>query len=108
MAEFIGSEEKVIEVDESVIFENKTDSDFEVSAGIIFHKSGLYDVSIVGRRTIVSKVERTNAKERTGKWIKDDGDWFETMFKCSECGALIKKEDKFRSFFCYHCGADMR
>lgn len=47
-------------------------------------------------------------ERRNGEWIEDDSDWFETMFKCSECGALIKKEDKFRSFFCYHCGADMR
>ena len=108
MAEFIGGEEKVVNVGEPIIFENNTDSDFSVSAAIVFRKSGLYDVSIVGKRTIVSKVERINAKERTGEWIRDDGDWFETMFKCSECGALIKKEDKFRSFFCYHCGADMR
>ena len=69
MAEFIRTEEKVVNVGEPVTFENNTDSDFEVSAGIIFHKSGLYDVSIVGRRTIVSKVERTNAKERIGEWI---------------------------------------
>ena len=62
MAEFIGTEEKVIDVDEPVIFENKTDSDFEVSAGIVFRKSGLYDVSIVGRRTIISKV--AERKER--------------------------------------------
>lgn len=40
-----------------------------------------------------------------GPVIFENSDWFETMFKCSECGALIKKEDKFRSFFCYHCGA---
>jgi len=38
-------------------------------------------------------------ERKTGKWIKDNGDWFETMFRCSECGALIQKQDKFRSFF---------
>jgi transcription elongation factor Elf1 len=55
-------------------------------------------------------IDRPSAQSerKKGKWIKDDSDWFETMFKCSECGALIRKEDKFRSFFCYHCGADMR
>ena len=108
MAEFIRPEEKVVNVSEPVIFENNTDSDFSVSAAVVFRKSGLYNVSIVGRRTVVSKVGRTNAKRRIGEWIKDDSDWFETMFRCSECGALIRKQDKFRSFFCYHCGADMR
>jgi len=55
-------------------------------------------------------IDRPSAQSerKKGEWIKDDSDWFETMFKCSECGALIRKEDKFRSFFCYHCGADMR
>lgn len=96
MAEFIRTEEKVVNVGEPVIFENNTDSDFEVSAGIIFHKSGLYDVSVVGRRTIISKV----AERKKGEWTKNNS--------CPFCGALIRKEDKFRSFFCYHCGADMR
>ena len=62
MNNLIYREEKNIDVDEPVIFENKTDSDFEVSAGIVFRKSGLYDVSIVGRRTIISKV--AERKER--------------------------------------------
>lgn len=63
MAEFIETEEKVIDIDEPVIFENKTDSDFEVSAGIVFRKSGLYDVSIVGRRTIISKVAESQPSD---------------------------------------------
>ena len=54
------------------------------------------------------RIGASKVPKKHGKWIEDDGDWFETMFKCSECGALIKKEDEFRSFFCYHCGADMR
>ena len=62
MAEFIRTEEKVVNVGEPVIFENNTDSDFSVSTAIVFRKSGLYDVSIVGRRTIVSKV----AERKTG------------------------------------------
>ena len=47
MAEFIRTEEKVVNVSEPVIFENNADSDFSVSAAIVFRKSGLYDVSIV-------------------------------------------------------------
>ena len=63
------------------------------------------------KNSVIASVENLQSvrpERKTGTWIKDNGDWFETMFKCSECGALIKKEDKFRSFFCYHCGADMR
>ena len=56
MAGFIRTEEKVVNVGEPVIFENNTDSDFSVSAAIVFRKGGLYDVSIEGRRTIISKV----------------------------------------------------
>lgn len=55
MIEYIG-EEKVVNKDEPLIFENKTDSTFDVGAGIIFRKSGLYEVLIVGNKTIVSKV----------------------------------------------------
>ena len=58
--------------------------------------------------SIIGNLPSAQPERRKGEWIEDDSDWFETMFKCSECGALIKKEDKFRSFFCYHCGADMR
>lgn len=55
MGEYIG-EEKVLNKNEPLIFENKTDSAFDVDTGIIFHKSGLYEVLIMGNKTIVSKV----------------------------------------------------
>lgn len=55
MAEYIG-EEKVVNKDEPLIFENKTDSVFDVGTGIIFRKSGLYEVLVMGNKTIVSKV----------------------------------------------------
>lgn len=95
MAEFIRTEEKVVNVDEPVIFENNTDSDFSVSAAIVFRKSGLYDVSIVGRRTIVSKVA-----ERKNDPVRCNGcryDWFGDP-RCSKCA---------RSFQDYY-EADMR
>lgn len=96
MAEFIRTEEKVVNIGDPVIFENNTDSDFEVSAGIIFHKSGLYDVSVVGRRTIVSKV----AGRKKGRWY----DVGSLSCRCSECGCKSQKE----FLFCPNCGADMR
>ena len=110
MAEFIRTEEKVVNVGESVIFENNTDSDFSVSAAIVFRKSGLYDVSIVGRRIIISKV----AERKKGHWITDK---YGNVL-CSECkwcapkimtGCLIDRHLAYeRPNFCWNCGADMR
>lgn len=105
MAEFIRTEEKVVNVDEPVIFENNTDSDFSVSAAIVFRKSGLYDVSVVGKRTIISKV----AERQTGKWV-DKGGYIE----CSNCGCLapsVECADNVlwkKSSFCPDCGAKMQ
>ena len=92
MAEFIRTEEKVVNVGEPVIFENNTDSGFSVSAAIVFRKSGLYNVSIVGRRTIISKV----AERKTGRWI--------VHYECPKCGEITKDFTEC----CPFCGADMR
>ena len=100
MAEFIGGNEKDISVGEPIVFENKTECKFEVCAGVVFHKSGVYEVSVVGNRTIVSEVP--NGK--TGKWIFD-GD----CYKCNKCGAVYGWwADSQTSNYCPNCGADMR
>ena len=57
MAEFIG-EEKLVSKGE-IVFENKTDSSFDVGMGVVFHKSGIYEVSIVGNKTIVSEAGKS-------------------------------------------------
>lgn len=46
-------------------------------------------------------------EQKKGKWVRYDGDWLKTMCKCSECGAMIDINEKYRNFFCYHCGARM-
>lgn len=106
MAEFIRTEEKVVNVGEPVIFENNTDSDFSVSAAIVFRKSGLYDVSIVGRRTIISKVtERKKGEWKVEEWT---GDFY---YECSECKEVFRLFDETLQDlynFCPNCGADMR
>ena len=49
----------------------------------------------------------TIEERKTGKWVRYDGDWFKTMCKCSECGAMIDINEKYRNLFCYHCGLRM-
>ena len=56
MAEFIRSAEQLVNANEPVVFVNNTDSSFEIGTGIIFRKSGLYEVSVVGNRITVTKV----------------------------------------------------
>lgn len=46
-------------------------------------------------------------QRKTGKWIEYDGDGLKTMYKCSKCGAMIDINEKYRNFFCYHCGEKM-
>lgn len=57
---------------------------------------------------IVDSMPTIEPKRKTGKWVGYDGDWLKTMCKCSECGAMIDINEKYRNFFCYHCGTDMR
>ena len=107
MAEFIRAEEKVVNIGEPVIFENNTDSDFSVSAAIVFRKSGLYDVSIVGRRTIISKV----AERPKGEWLELTNT--NHTYVCSVCGRMLVnitdgKNKVTKNYPFCHCGADMR
>lgn len=80
MSEFMYDKEKYIEEGEKIIFENNTDSIFGVETGIVFHKSGLYDVDISNNHVVVSKVDERKAIEEayqkgleTGKARNEDG-----------------------------------
>ena len=53
-------------------------------------------------------IQQSQPERPKGKWVNCYTDGFGNMCKCSECGARIDIQEKFRSFFCYHCGADMR
>ena len=55
----------------------------------------------------INALPSVQPKRKKGEWILYDGDWFKTMYKCSECGAMIDSEEKDTHFFCYHCGARM-
>ena len=57
---------------------------------------------------VINNVPSAQPERKKGKWVGYDGDWLKTMCKCSKCGAMIDINEKYRNFFCYHCGADMR
>lgn len=104
----MNDEQKVVSVGMPIIFENKTDASFEVSTGIVFRKSGVYEVSIVGNKTIVSKVAGLGAlkdlpsaqpERKMGRWTVK-----RLYIQCSECGdcfPLIPQN------YCPNCGARM-
>ena len=102
MAEFSGCETKYIKTEEPIIFENNTDHDFDVDVGVIFHKSGIYEVSLLGNRTIVSEIP----KRKTGYWYCSD-DMYETAV-CSCCKWDSEEPLKFikmRFRYCPNCGS---
>lgn len=110
MSKFINKEE-IVNIGDPVIFENNTDSDFEVSVGIIFYKSGVYNVSIEGNKTIVSNV----GKSKIGKWINKKY-YFENCYaECDQCHKQTRgiTEDGGFGFhysfynFCPNCGVKM-
>ena len=74
---------------------------------VIIRNAGGY-FGTIPSEVITGELPSAQPERKTGKWVKYDGDWFKTMFKCSECGAMIDINEKYRNFFCYHCGADMR
>ena len=99
MAEFVYSGENLIDINEPIIFENKTDSSFDViNGGVVFHTSGIYEVSVLKNKTIVSKVtEREN-----GEWERKS--FYDSTPICSECGI----EGRWDFEYCPYCGADMK
>jgi hypothetical protein len=81
MAEYVNEDKNE---DKLIIFKNGTESDFSVGVGIVFRKSGIYEISINDKTTTVTKM----AKRKTGHWIysEDDGQdgWY-----CSECEGFV-------------------
>ena len=94
MAEYINE-------DKPMIIINETDSDFNVGVGVVFQKSGIYEISVNGKTTTVTKV----SGHKTGKWIVvDDGC---ISGKCSVCGweAHMYEDDVVGMDYCPNCGA---
>ena len=71
--------------------------------GGAFHED---DQKILMKR--MNELPSAQPERKNGKWVNCYTDGFGNMCKCSECGARIDIQEKFRSFFCYHCGTDMR
>ena len=55
----------------------------------------------------LKRLPSAQPEQKEAMWVRYDGDWLKTMCKCSKCGAMIDINEKYRNFFCYHCGAKM-
>lgn len=76
-----------------------------------FVEIGTDDETFIGKYeaiTQISDLPSAQPERKKGKWVNCYTDGFGNMCNCTECGARIDIQEKFRSFFCYHCGADMR
>lgn len=58
-------------------------------------------------RNLIRSMPTIEPVRKKGKWILTDF-LDEDTYMCSVCQARIDSMDKFRSYFCYHCGSDMR
>lgn len=99
MAEYVNE-------DKPIIFKNETDSDFNVSVGIVFRKSGIYEISINDKTTTVTKV----SERKTGQWVLVEEGIKVSKYKCSECGRAIWDDTGYNPYVDYpycHCGAKM-
>lgn len=114
MVEFVGGEPISIGVDEPITFENKTDTVFDVGCGIVFRKSGLYRVSIVGKHMSVA----VEPERKRGRWIEIERRDVNPLtgrhgvyVGCSECGGAIPTEseldfiDEGEVLWCPYCGS---
>lgn len=75
---------------------------YELKYGAVVDQCGLktaYD--------LIEALPSAQPERKKGKWVRYDGDWLKTMCKCSECGAMVGINEKYRNLFCYHCGARM-
>lgn len=52
---------------------------------------------------VAEYIEELPSAERTGKWIEDSEWWYQTIYRCSECGKRVSN----MSNYCPNCGARM-
>ena len=94
MAEYVNE-------DKPMIIVNETDSDFNVGVGVIFRKSGIYEISVNDKTTIVTKVSGC----KTGRWIDHVEDGY---VECPFCHSATNCDDNISDLhFCFSCGARM-
>ena len=96
--------------DKPIVFKNETDSDFNVGVGIVFRKSGIYEISINDKTTTVTKI----SERKTGKWIYGENEYGIDGYHCDKCGFFVPWDyvHKFINYiedykFCPNCGAKM-
>ena len=110
MIECIHKTEEIVEKGKTIMFENKTDTAFDVSVGIMFHKSGLYRVSIMDEKVSVKMEQERTAEQKHGKWIwkgeEGDSRWMCSECKCKEYVPTCNGVPDIWEY-CPNCGARM-
>lgn len=57
----------------------------------------------------INALKELTTVPRVGKWIKNIERFGDNAYHCSQCGAVLEKDDlEWRNnYYCYHCGAKM-
>ena len=100
---------EIVEKGKTVTFENKTDTAFDVSVGIVFHKSGLYRISITDEKVSVEVEQERTAGPKRGKWERwvANEDQTNSLWRCTSCGRVVADRKYFLWKYCPNCGARM-
>ena len=100
--------EKIMKKDDTISRQRAIDA-FDCSVGGVPVESVKYVSEYADKMmSRIKALPSAQPERKKGKWVNCYTDGFGNMCKCSECGAMIDIQEKSRSFFCYHCGADMR
>ena len=91
-----------------IIIKNETDSDFNVGAGIVFRKSGIYEITVTDSTITVTKV----SERKTGRWIPhlQDARGYADEYECSACKRFVHFPYPTRICdyeYCPYCNAKM-
>lgn len=72
--------------------------------------NGKYEYVEVVYKDDIDNAPTIEPERKRGQWIKNIERFGDNTYHCSQCGAVLEKDNlEWRNnYYCYHCGADMR